>query len=184
MKVKFKCGDSITIPKGCKAIVKGKSVVFDKEEKEELQEFKDGDVLHSTLDDLMLIFKATHNHARSYFDSHYNNKGSGDEHWNIEFFRHATEEEKSEFFDKMKEQGLQWNAEEKKVEKTRWRAKKGDRFYCFDTDFSVLDGLEEGSKLDDSSWRSYNYFRTAEQVKEAIKRMKQELRKYHEEIAE
>lgn len=91
MKVKFKCGDSITIPKGCKAIVNGKSVVFDKEEKEELQEFKDGDVLHSTLDDLMLIFKATHNHARSYFDSHYNNKGSSDEHWNIEFFRHATE---------------------------------------------------------------------------------------------
>lgn len=83
-----------------------------------------------------------------------------------------------------KEQGLCWNAEKKEVEKVRWRAKKGDRFYCFDTDFSVLDGLEEGSKLDDSSWRSYNYFRTAEQVKEAIKRMKQELRKYHEEIGE
>lgn len=184
MKVKFKCGDSITIPKGCKAIVKGKSVVFDKEEKEELQEFKDGDVLHSTLDDLMLIFKATHNHARSYFDSHYNNKGSGDEHWNIEFFRHATEEEKQLLFDKMKEQGLCWNAEKKEVEKVRWRAKKGDRFYCFDTDFSVLDGLEEGSKLDDSSWRSYNYFRTAEQAEEAARCVKETLRKYHEEIGE
>ena len=42
MKVELQCGDSITIPKGCKAIVKDGSVVF---EKEEVQEFKDGDVL-------------------------------------------------------------------------------------------------------------------------------------------
>lgn len=123
MKVELQCGDSITIPEGCKAIVKDGSVVFEKEEqteeKKEAQEFKDGDVLHSTLGDLMLIFKATHNHVRSCFDSHYNNKGSDDELWNIELFRHATEEEKSEFFDKMKEQGLRWDAEEKRVEKIR-----------------------------------------------------------------
>lgn len=43
MKVELQCGDKITIPEGCKAIVKGKSVVFEKEEK--VQELKDGDVL-------------------------------------------------------------------------------------------------------------------------------------------
>lgn len=184
MKVKFKCGDSITIPDGCKAIVKGKSVVFDKEEKEELQEFKDGDVLHSTLDDLMLIFKATHNHGRSYFDSHYNNKGSGDEHWNIEFFRHATEEEKSEFFDKMKEQGLQWNAEEKRVEKIRWRAKKDGDYYFIDINLTVKSIDDTYSTFDNGLWNALNYFHTEEYTAEAARRVKETLRKYHEEIGE
>ena len=61
MKVELQCGDIITIPEGCKAIIKDRSVVFEKEEKQQL-------------------------------------------------------------FAKMKEQGLHWNAEEKRVEKIRWRA--------------------------------------------------------------
>ena len=194
MKVELQCGDTITIPKGCKAIVKGKSVVFEKEEK--VQEFKDGDVLVTVVNGKRrnaFIYKGTNAAGfhlyyagiNTFGDLLINNSPDGG-NWGRcnQVLSHATEEEKQLLFDKMKEQGLQWNAEKKEVEKVRWRAKKGDRFYCFDTDFSVLDGLEEGSKLDDSSWRSYNYFRTAEQVKEAIKRMKQELRKYHDEIGE
>lgn len=42
MEVKLKAGDSLQIPEGCKAIVKDGSVVF---EKENVQEFKDGDIL-------------------------------------------------------------------------------------------------------------------------------------------
>lgn len=182
MEVTLKAGDSLNIPEGCKAVIKDNVVVFEKEEKEDMQDFKDGDVLHSIYDSVVLIFN--YYTDSTYFSSHYNCSGVGNNMWRIGCFRHATEEEKQLLFDKMKEQGLLWNAGEKRVEKVRWRAKKGDRFYCFDTDFSVLDGLEEGSKLDDSSWRSYNYFRTAEQVKEAIKRMTQELRKYHDEIGE
>lgn len=184
MIVKFKCGDSITIPEGCKAIVKGKSVVFDKEEKEELQEFKDGDVLCSTLDDLMLIFKATHKHARSYFDSHYNNKGSGDEHWNIEFFRHATEEEKKLFFDKLKEKGLRWNAEEKKVEKIRWRAEDGEGYFYVDNQGHKIAKNEECKFVDEDRYAFGNYFRTIDQANEAAKRVREALRQYHEEIGE
>nr|WP_314692461.1 hypothetical protein [uncultured Prevotella sp.] len=203
MKVKLKCGDSITIPDGCKAIVKDGSVVFEKEEKEEAktQDFKDGDVLTSLFDNkVVFIFKEDElkqkENKNDYYVCHiYVSSSIGytievPTKDNLSFCGHkdevrlATNKEKQFLFDKMKEQGLLWNAGEKRVEKVRWRAKKGDRFYCFDTDFSVLDGLEEGSKLDDSSWRSYNYFRTAEQVKEAIKRMTQELRKYHDEIGE
>ena len=193
MKVELQCGDTIAIPEGCKAIVKDGSVVFEKEEKEKVQEFKDGDILVSTANGIRhnaFIYKVEDKKgSHSYyigidicgqlsFDKYLSCR------WGNYDLSYATEEEKQLLFDKMKEQGLCWNAEKKEVEKVRWRAKKGDRFYCFDTDFSVLDGLEEGSKLDDSSWRSYNYFRTAEQVKEAIKRMKQELRKYHDEIGE
>ena len=35
MKVELQCGDTITIPEGCKATIKDGSVVFEKEEKEE-----------------------------------------------------------------------------------------------------------------------------------------------------
>ena len=183
MKVELQCGDTITIPAGCKATIKDGSVVFEKEEKRE-QEFKDGDVLHSTLDNIILIFKATHNHARSYFDSHYNNKGSGNEHWNIEFFRHATEEEKQLFFDKMKEQGLRWNAEEKRVEKIRWRAKKDEPYYSMYSDLKVYKIIEDYCAYDNNHYDSLNYFRTEEHSAEAAKRVKETLRKYHEEIGE
>ena len=57
MKVELQCGDTITIPEGCKAIVKDGSVVFEKEEQKE-QEFKDGDVLTSLFDNkVIFIFK-------------------------------------------------------------------------------------------------------------------------------
>ena len=184
MKVELQCGDTITIPKGCKAIVKDGSVVFEREEKEEAQEFKGGDVLCSIYDNTVLIFKATHNHASSYFDSYYNNKGSGDEHWNIEFFRHATEEEKSEFFDKMKEQGLQWNAEEKKVEKTRWRSKKYGDYYFIDANLTVKSIDDTYSTFDTELWDALNYFCTEEYAAEAAKRVKETLIKYHKEIGE
>ena len=185
MKVELQCGDTITIPKGCKAVVKDGSVVFEKEEKEEVQEFKDGDVLCGTLDDIILIFKAMHNHARSCFDSHYNNKGWGNERWNIEFFRHATEEEKQLFFDKMKEQCLKWNAKEKRVEKIRWRAKRGEYYFLFSgTTFKVNCYTECFDKIDANLYHSDNYFRTKEQAEEAAKRVKEVLRRYHEEIGE
>ena len=55
MEIKLQCGDTITILEGCKAIVKDGSVVFEKEEE---QEFKDGDVLTSLFDNkVVFIFK-------------------------------------------------------------------------------------------------------------------------------
>lgn len=184
MKVELQCGDKITIPEGCKAIVKDRSVLFEKEEKEGEQEFKDGDVLHGVLDDVMLIFKAKHIQARSYFDSYYNNKGLGNERWNIELFRHATEEEKQLLFDKMKEQGLKWNSEEKRVETVRWRAEEEREYFSIDTDIQVCKMFEDNKVCDDAFYNAFNYFRTKEQAEEAARRVKETLRKYHEEIGE
>lgn len=179
MKVELQCGDKITIPEGCKAIVKDGSVVFEKG-----QEFKDGDVLCSTLNDIILIFKETYNHARSYFNSHYNNKGSGNERWCIEFFRHATEEEKQLLFDKMKEQGLKWNAEEKRVEHIRWRAEEGEEYFSIDTAIQVCNLFEDNEACDNAFYNALNYFHTKEQAEEAARRVKEVLRKFHEEIGE
>ena len=182
MKVELQCGDTITIPEGCKAIVKGRSVVFEKEEKEEVQEFKDGDVLRSICDHEVLIFKK--NTCSEYFSSHYNYSGVGNNMWRIGCFRHATEEEKQLLFDKMKEQGLQWNAEEKRVEKIRWRAKDGKEYYYVGNQGILMVDKEDGHCADQNRHEFSNYFRTSEQAEEALKRVKETLRKYHEEIGE
>lgn len=188
MKVELQCGDSITIPEGCKATIKDGSVVFEKEEqteeKKEAQEFKEGDVLCSIYDDTMLIFKDVSKCTRGYFDCHYNNKGLDNKRWKSESFSHATEEEKQLLFDKMKEQGLRWNAEKKCVELIRWKAKEGETVYFLNLhqDESIVSKGTTASV--DYLWETYNYFRTQEQTIEAARRVKETLRQYHEEIGE
>lgn len=191
MKVKLKCGDSITIPKGCKAIVKDGSVVFEKEEK--VQEFKDGDILVAVVDGKRrnaFIYKSTDAVGFHLFYVGINADGnllindSSNGRWGCQILSYATEEEKQLLFDKMEEQGLKWNAEEKRIEKIRWRAKKGyiyHRLNCY---------LRSESECDDyRTWNqkcydSHNYFHTEEQTKEAARRMKEVLFQYHEELGE
>ncbi|MBW4900400.1 hypothetical protein [Prevotella melaninogenica] len=182
MKVELQCGDTITIPEGCKAIVKGKSVVFEKEEK--VQDFKDGDMLCSIYDDTVLIFKDVSKCTMGYFNSHYNNKSLSNKHWNSESFHHATEEEKQLLFDKMEEQGLKWNAEEKRVETIRWRAKGKEIYYYVGRNMEVYTFSPSTSEDEEDDFKSYNYFRIKEQAEEAARRMKEVLFQYHEEMGE
>lgn len=173
MKVELQSGDTIAIPEGCKAVVKDGSVVFEKD-------FEDGDVLHSIYDDLMLIYKESC--SSECFSSHFNMMHNYNTGWNIRSFRHATEEEKQLLFDKMKKQGLRWNEEEKRVEKIRWRAEKGEYYHFLNVDLSVVSIIDKNDASDKELWDSSNYFRTAEQAEEAARRLKETLRKYHEEI--
>ena len=201
MIVDFQCGDSITIPEGCKAIVKDGSVVFEREEKTEVKEFKDGDVL---VDDfkspcfpykIILIYKGTKSVDGCY--EYYINRSqagllsenSSCCNFSKSRVRHATEEEKKELFDLMKENGLQWNAEDKRVEKIRWRAEEGQIYHYVNNEMYVSNARSPkvGDHLYDyegRSFLSYNYFRTIEQAKEASRRMKEVLIQYHEEIGE
>ena len=178
MKVELQCGDTITIPDGCKAIVKDGSVVFEREEKE----FKDGDVLHSIYDDLMLIYKESH--SSESFSSHFNMRHNYNKGWNMHSFRHASEEEKQLLFDKMKEKRLQWNAEEKRVENIRWRATAGKSYFIFTSDFDSSCFTECFATSDTRFYNCGNYFQTKEHAEEAARRVKETLRKYHEEIGE
>ena len=182
MEVKLKAGDSLNIPKGCKAVIKGNVVVFEREEKEDMRDFKDGDVLHSICDHEVLIFKK--NTDSEYFYSHYNYSGKDNSMWLIDAFRHATEEEKQLLFDKMKEEGLQWNADDNRVEKIRWRAKKGGYYYFIDVNLTVKSIDDTYSTFDNELCDAFNYFRTKEQAEEAARRVRETLRKYHEEIGE
>ena len=184
MEVKFNAGDSLNIPEGCKATVKDGSVVFEKE-------FKKGDILSSG--NTILIFKENHEDNISHFRSYYditNQAGicwipnNEDNYWVIKAFRHATEEEKQLLFKKMKEQGLKWNAEKKRVEKIRWRAEYGCRYYLVTSCLKVGSDIDFRHTGEEERLEFGNYFRTKEQAEEAAKRVKETLRNYHEEIKE
>lgn len=196
MKVELQCGDTITIPEGCKATIRDGSVAFEKD-----QDFKDGDVLTSLFDNkVVFIFKEDESKQKYNKNDYYvchiyvscpagyvievPTKDSLSFCGHKEDVRHATNEEKQFLFDKMKEQGLRWNAEEKKVEKIRWRAKKGEIYYRMGLGKWIFREIDERSDSDDRFYDTLNYFRTEKQVVEALKRRKEMLRKYHEEIGE
>ena len=199
MKVELQCGDTIAIPNGCKATIKDGSVVFEKEEKE--QEFKDGDVLTSLFDNkVVFIFKEDElkqkDNRNGYYVCHIyvsdstgyaievSTKDSLSFCGHKEDVRHATEEEKQLLFDKMKEQGLRWNAEEKRVKKIRWRAKKGEAYCRMGLGGGIFHGIDGRIEFDNVFYNTLNYFRTEEQTREAAKRVRETLQKYHEEIGE
>ena len=193
MKVDFQCGDTITIPEGCKAIVKDGSVVFEREQK-----FKDGDVLVSVVNGHRhdaFIYEST---DKKGFHSYYigidvcgqlSFSESLSDRWCNDDLSYATEEEKQLLFDKMKEKGLKWNAEEKRVEKIRWRAKEGEFYSYVGSNITAVNARrpKDGEFKYDyecNNYFSYNYFRTQGQAKEAARRMKEVLIQYHEEIGE
>ena len=188
MKVELQCGDTIAIPDGCKATIKDGVIIFEKEESKE-QEFKRGDVIVSKMNEILLVdvhcfenrILRSFVHIQqdgTFFNSSYSL-------WNERHvWRLATEEEKQLLFDKMKEQGLKWNAKEKRVEKIRWRADAGEEYYHLGTQGIPMEDKEGGLIADANRYKFGNYFRTKEQVEEAAKRIKEVLYNYHEEIGE
>lgn len=193
MKVELQCGDSFTIPEGCKAIVKDGSVIIEKGEKNETQEFKDGDVLVLVVNGKRcntFIYKSTDKRGFHYYYvgldvcNQISISESPSNRWSNNDLSYSTEEEKQLLFDKMKEQGLKWNAEEKRVEKIRWRAKKGEGYYFIDNSVHIPSHQEDDDGVDNQLWNAYNYFRTREQAKKAAEVVKEVLRKFHEEIGE
>lgn len=188
MKVELQNGDRITIPEGCKATIDGNEVVIEKKD----IKFKDGDILTSKSGFLRcpFIFKGYDDKG---FYKFYAGIACGEtlsvcrgdnERWGNSDLSYATDEEKQLLFDKMTEKGLRWNAEEKRVEKIRWRAKRHEDYYYIYMDLKALYISETYNSFDNKLWDNLNYFRTKEQTEEAARRVKETLRKYHEEIGE
>ncbi|WP_315254302.1 hypothetical protein [Segatella oulorum] len=193
MELKVQCGDTIAIPNGCKAIVKDGSVVFEKEQK-----FKNGDILaYVDYEDFHCPFIYKDTDTRGYYQFYIGLNTSRNiclsddvyKRWGNGALRYATNKEKQILFAKMREKGLKWNAEEKRVKKIRWRAKKGEVYWYVTSSCSVAGDFmrEENSLTGEGAledWAGYNHFRKKAQAAEAAKRMKEVLRKYHEEIGE
>jgi hypothetical protein len=81
----------------------------------EKPKFKRGDILKSTITPkLTVIFDKTT--STTAFDSIYNNGEASNHYWGLDSFRHATKEEKQEFFDELEVKGKRWNDDKKCIE--------------------------------------------------------------------
>ena len=186
MEILLKQGDRLPIPEGCKAVIEGDVVLIEKKE----TEFNDGDIVSVTDywgDTDILILKYRDDRGFNYYyialssSENLVQKSSDEEYWGNITPVLATEEEKQLLFAKMKEQGLRWNAEEKRVEKIRWRAKEGEDYYYITGRGHVV-GDEEGDLPEDIERYEFgNYFRTREQAEKAAEVVKEALRKFHKE---
>ena len=84
----------------------------------------------------------------------------------------ATEEQKQKLFRAMKENGFRWNPELKMVEKVRWRAIEGKNYYCISSNGDILRPSERHTTLSDDLWACGNYFRTEEEAKLYLEKIK------------
>lgn len=187
MKIILNCGDKINIPDGCKAEIKDGVITIERE----VKGFKDGDILTSNTMDCVMIYRnrgrrrypeaayyhcyATRERLRVADDDRNSFFG------NVNSFHLATEEGKQFLFKKMAERRLWWNAEEKRVEKIRWRAKQSQSYFFIDKDINSTEEEESGDVIDDMLWRKFNYFRTEEDAEKAAELVKETLKKFHED---
>lgn len=183
MEITFKDGDRIRIPEGCVAQIDGNEVVIEKER----EKFKRGDVITSLKGEILLVNVHDYDSSllRSFVHIEENKEFYQSPYllWNESHpWRLATDEEKQLLFDKMKEKGLRWNAEEKKVEKIRWRAVKGEKYFTLKGATLVVDFFtEDFDRTDEKCHKFGNYFRTSEQAEKAAATVREALRKFHEE---
>ena len=182
MKVILKINGARKVYENCETEIKGEEIIV-------TRNFRDGDFIINREDGFMLIFKEKGADGFIY-DHAFLNFGEDVTISNIAFsgfledFQPATDEEKQMMHDALKKQGLQWNAEEKRVEKIRWRAEKGKDYYFVYSELTVSNAKELCYDLATNRYKALNYFRTEEQAKEAAERVKETLHKYHEEIGE
>lgn len=188
MEVILNCGDKINVPDGCKAEIKDGVITIEKER----EKFKDGDILaYVGCNDKTSTFiykgKDEDNFLQYYAGiTIYNKLVISDDdggNWGQREVRLATEEERQYLFDKLAEQNLRWNAEEKKIEKIRWRAAHGETYFTINlyVGYSVESYIDYGDADDNDFYNSFNYFRTKEDARKAAELVKATLKKFHED---
>jgi hypothetical protein len=174
MEIKFKKGDSVIIPEGCKAVINNGMVVF-----ERIVPFKTGDILISRDKGVTLIFDKMLD-ADSFIDIYYLGVLPY-RSFVLENFRLATEEEKQLFFDKMKEKGLRWNAEEKKVEEIKWQPQNGEHYFFVNAFCETGSIICLENYIDELLEKACNQLRTKELAEKAAEAVRETLRRFHEE---
>lgn len=83
----------------------------------------------------------------------------------------ATPSEAQLLFDKLAEAGYRWNAEEKKVEKARWRAKRFENYWSINP-YGAYESTECFHETDNARYNSGFYFRTRTQAESAFEAVK------------
>lgn len=170
MEIKLNAGDKIQVPANCKATIEDNLIIIEKKQ----DDFKDGDILHSNITGRVVIFKSYENDSCKHFCTYYNSANTSNNAWFVDCFYHATEEEKQRLFDKLKEQGLRWNAETKQMERIRKRVSYEDTYLHINQFLEVVETEERLTPHDDYNYNSGNYYllSESEQAEEDAKAVK------------
>lgn len=179
----------LTIPEGCKTVtvkVDGEQVITEFGPEEKKFEPEDGEIVFATKKGICehhFIFPYGHMKDANINDVLADIRlNINMVEWLCTVERPATEKEKKMFHNALKEKGLRWNAEEKKVEKLpRWRAEENKGYYYIGIDAEVEDDTECGHISNDACYSVGNYFKTfeaaecvAKQIREILKNSKSE----------
>ena len=154
MEIKLSAGDKIQITANCKAIIKDNQIIIE----EQKEEFKSGDVLHSKITDIVVIFSHYTRDDKHIFGSYFDSINDPNTGWFTEKFRLATEEEKQECFDELKAKGLRWNAETKELEKIRRRVKEDEAYLYIHCSCEVFETIDARIPFDDTNFKVGNYY--------------------------
>lgn len=169
MELKLNAGDVITIPDGCRAVVKDKIIAIEKE----VQEFKDGDFV--SFNEFgwrcLMIYKSTEeaSNANYYHAAMYNRHCKNSvvcyDYWSFCYdSRIATEEEKQLLLDALHADGKDWDADKREIVDYKWKPKVGDTYYYIDCFFNVVDDHWSDGRLDNSAYNNGNCFKTEEEA--------------------
>lgn len=165
MEIKLNAGDRINIPENCQARIEDNQIIIE----EQKEEFKEGDILLPKYHfDRVLIFSNYAKNNKELFDSYFNTTNNSNNNWVTANFRHATEEEKQSFFDKLKAKGLRWNAETKTMEKIRKRAKKDENYLFITGRGEIVEYTEDNDYDDNESYNLGNYYLLSERVQAEV----------------
>lgn len=98
------------------------------------------------------------------------------------FSRRATEKEKKLLFDKMEEEGYEWDDEKKEVRKKRWKPNLNERYYyprCWGCDilFSPNTSTWHGYPIDERIFNAGWGFKTVEECQDMCNKINKEIRK-------
>lgn len=169
MELKLNSGDTITIPDGCRAVIKDKIITFEKE----VQEFKDGDFV--SLSNLGGKFLIIYKNKRGLSDAYYHVATYNGYCENCVVYyndwcfcddaRIATEEEKQLLLNALHADGKDWDAVNKRIIEYRWQPKYGEPYYMINTLFNVLKCTWSSSGFSFDLLQKGNCFKTEEEAK-------------------
>lgn len=171
MELKLNSGDVITIPDGCKAVIKDNVITVEKT----VPEFKDGDFCISSRDGRyfwVYIHKSgAKNHLSPFFYAFTNNESTilyYDGRCSVveEMNKLATEEEKQILLDAMHADGKDWDADKKQIVDYRWKPKYREVYYRINYSLGIkIDSLFwYGDALDEIYFSNGNCFKTKEEA--------------------
>ena len=184
--------NGITVPDGTDvktAVENGNLVItFSKESEVEKPKFKKGDVVFLNIqgDDKIyqhiIITKSIYGNRHYFYvdfcindnDLYYGYKSMWFSKENIKSIRYATDEEKQELFNKLANQKqLRWDEKELKFEGIRWRAEKGEKYWCITDIGTVVSSIDFYIPFDNILYNLRNYFQTEELANKALPKWKE-----------